>query len=101
VDLVTAQIDETDPLGIHEVLEHVLFLQDFHLVCEDAEHRHLARLLRSHHLEQPFVGLLEILESHEVVIDQGRAEQAIGAHHDGTVLGSHGSDFGPEFTSSA
>ena len=46
-------------------------------------------------------GLLEIREFHEVVIDQGRAEQAIGAHHDGAVLGGHGSDFGPEFTSSA
>jgi len=101
VHIIVAQIDQTDPLGIHEELEHIVFLHDLHLVGEDAQYGHLACLFRSDHLEQPSVGVLEILEFYEVMIDQGRAEQAIGAHHDGTVLGIHGSDFGPEITSSA
>jgi hypothetical protein len=68
-------------------MQHIVFLQHLHVVGEDAQHGALPRLLQRHDLEQPLVRVLEVLDLDQVVPRRAfGAEQAVGAHEEGTGI---------------
>jgi hypothetical protein len=87
--LVVSQIDEAHAFTLDEMVEHIVLLQHLHVVGQNAENRALPRLFRGHDLDQLFIGVLQILDLHQIVLDEVRAQQAVGAHQKRTMFLGH------------
>jgi hypothetical protein len=74
------QIDEPDPIVIHQVVKQNVFVEHLLLVHQHTEQRRLPFGIVLEQLEQPLVGSLQILDLHQIGFDQGRSEQAVGPH---------------------
>ena len=88
--LVRAQVHEPRAIGLDGVLQHILLAEHLHLVGEHAEHGALARLALADERKQALVGLREVVNGDEVVLDEIRAEEPVCAHEEGAVFGGGG-----------
>ncbi len=88
--VVAAQVDDADAVVVHHVVQHVLLAQDLLLIDQDAQHGALPHNAGGRHLQQALIGRLQVLELHEVVLDEGGTEQTVRAHQQGAVFRHHG-----------
>ena len=84
--LVAAQVNDPDAVIVHHMVENILLAEHLLLVHQDAQHGTAADVAGSRDLEQALIGRLEILELHQTVLNQRRAQQAVGAHQQWPVF---------------
>jgi hypothetical protein len=86
---VIAQVHQTHAIGLDEMVQDFVLFQHLHVVSENAQNGALPRLVARHDLDEFLVRGLEVLDLDEIVFDQLRAQQAVGAHQERTVFFRH------------
>ena len=79
-DLVIAQIDQTEPVGLHLIVQEGVLADHLHLVGQHGQNRAAAALAAGDDFDELLARGLEVLDLDQIVLHQLRPEQTVGAH---------------------